>query len=1308
MEKLLKYVVCIIMFVLFIETALAQTFVMKPRIEPPKISNKTKSNFTTGWYMPYDMSDIKPGKHEEVKDAYASSFSWVSAGVTPPKDQGNTGTCWIFASVGDMESKVKIRETPSSDPDYSEQDVGNYYPSDNFSSGGNCFMVSSFYKHYGTVKESDEPWAASHKSWDSSNPKVKNVVNWVFMGDVHSRSGSPYSGDVMTIKQALMNGPVATSMSVSTIMQYDFSFGTPYYSHNPNNCVPYYDVGNPAYYNDHAVLIVGWDDYKVHTGTSEMGAWLVKNSWGTSWGYNGYFWIAYGSAGIGYCSSYFPQQWGYGDYASAGEILTYACGYDGSQWGFSDDREQYQLVRFTPSFSGQRSLIGVDIVAPYPYMNYTVYIYDNFDGSTLSSLLATQEGYFIDAGSYLVGLTTPLTLTSGNEIIVVVRLDSGYSGYCYIITSEMSWSSHQTSKCYVSDSGANGSWIACNTISFPGYSGQDLMIQMRMVNSAPPSTPSGLTATDGTYTDKVGLTWSAASLATWYEIWRGTSSSSSLASLIGTSTTTSYDDTSAVVETVYYYWVKAANSYGVSSFSSSNSGYRLASSAPSVPTGVLASDGSYSDKVRISWNACLEIRSYEVWRNTSDSTGSATKVASPTSNSYEDTSASSGKTYYYWVKAVNSKGTSSFSSSNSGFRLGVRLVGSYTSLTNMYGVYVVGNLAYTTDRDKGLQIFDVSNSANPTLLGSYDTPNYSFGVSVIGTTAYLIDNKEGLKVLDVSNPASPTLLGSYNTPGSALWLYASGTTVYIADYDSGLQIIDVSTPANPALLGSYNTVGYAYCVYVANNIAYVADGDSGLQIIDVSNPSAPALLGTYNTAGSARGVYFSGNKVYVADKDSGLQIIDVTNPASPSLLGTYNTSGSAYCVQVEGNLAYVADYSSGLQIIDVTNPSTPTLFSSYDTSGSAYVLYVVNGLVYLADYSGGLLILCYGLGEPPYTFDTNEEGWTTGDYPDYFSVPVYDYSSGSLIIQSSDANTYGFWRGPLDAIPYVSNSIYKAAFTVRGSAAQENAPAFRYHLDTQSATVFGVVVVESWLGGVESPGWDQKNYVVYFDPMDQSGYQGNEVTDDLFVGFDMMSFDSSDDIYGAYFIDNVSIERFDASSITATTVKTYGSPGGFGTWHFGSYPEYFNSPNSVSGTGYIGEFANNDNLNTYGYWESSRTANEVDIQPNKVYRAKFTVASGSTQETCPQMRLRIGTESNKMTACYVVNSNLDGINSPTGTGKEYSVYFYPPQSDVGADPTVNGLIFAMDLLNFDPTDDSNGGLVLYKVEVQTIDAASIP
>ena len=49
------------------------------------------------------------------------------------------------------------------------------------------------------------------------------------------------------------------------------------------------NYANPT--SNHAILIVGWDDFKQ--------AFLIKNSWGTDWGYDGFGWVKYGNFNIG-------------------------------------------------------------------------------------------------------------------------------------------------------------------------------------------------------------------------------------------------------------------------------------------------------------------------------------------------------------------------------------------------------------------------------------------------------------------------------------------------------------------------------------------------------------------------------------------------------------------------------------------------------------------------------------------------------------------------------------------------------------------------------------------------------------------------------------------------------------------------------------------------------------------------------------------------------------------------------------------------------------------------------------------------
>jgi len=97
------------------------------------------------------------------------------------------------------------------------------------------------------------------------------------------------------------------------------------------------------------------------------------------------------------------------------------------------------------------------------------------------------------------------------------------------------------------------------------------------VNSPLPPSPTNVQASDGTYTDKVRVTWNSVSSATSYKVYRATSSGGTKTYLGSTSSTT-YDDYSASVGTTYYYWVKAKNAYGESGYSSYDTGYRKGTS----------------------------------------------------------------------------------------------------------------------------------------------------------------------------------------------------------------------------------------------------------------------------------------------------------------------------------------------------------------------------------------------------------------------------------------------------------------------------------------------------------------------------------------------------------------------------------------------------------------------------------------------------------------------------------------------------------------------------------------------------------
>ena len=72
------------------------------------------------------------------------------------------------------------------------------------------------------------------------------------------------------------------------------------------------------------------------------------------------------------------------------------------------------------------------------------------------------------------------------------------------------------------------------------------------------------------------------------------------------------------------------------------------------PTGVTASIGTYSNKIRIAWSSVSNATSYAIYRNASDHPSTATPLAAVSASPYDDTAVSAGASYYYWVVASNS------------------------------------------------------------------------------------------------------------------------------------------------------------------------------------------------------------------------------------------------------------------------------------------------------------------------------------------------------------------------------------------------------------------------------------------------------------------------------------------------------------------------------------------------------------------------------------------------------------------------------------------------------------------------------
>jgi len=224
---------------------------------------------------------------------------------------------------------------------------------------------------------------------------------------------------------------------------------------------------------NHAVLIVGWDDTLSHAGG--QGAWIVKNSWGTSWGgtcgygtEGGYFTIAYGSASIGKYTSYMSEWQPY----DPDEVLLYRdeAGFYGTAFGYGNTTA-WSMCKYVPAENVE--VKRVEFWTTDATSDVDVYIYDNFNGSSLSNLLASELNRgFDEYGYHSVELSSPLAVSAGNDIYAVVKLTN--FTYTYPITVD-SYGTPAPNCCYVSSNGS--SWTDIK--SYGGCESCDTGVRVR-------------------------------------------------------------------------------------------------------------------------------------------------------------------------------------------------------------------------------------------------------------------------------------------------------------------------------------------------------------------------------------------------------------------------------------------------------------------------------------------------------------------------------------------------------------------------------------------------------------------------------------------------------------------------------------------------------------------------------------------------------------------------------------------------------------------------------------------------------------
>ena len=330
--------------------------------------------------------------------------------VSPVKNQGSAGVCWAFATVASLESTLLTGEVWDFSENNMKNLLSNLYPEGfdrNFSTGGATHKESTAYlvRWTGPINQSDDPYNPTSPYSPTNKTVQKHVQRVDFIPDRLS------STDNDNIKTAIQNtGAVYTT--------YNMSENIPYWNENTKS---YYYFGDADL--NHAVAIVGWDDRwsknNFTTTPPGDGAFIIKNSWGSTWGDSGYFYCSYYDKLIGKDNALFTS--------APPTNYDNIYQYDPFGWVTSAYTAREKVGWAANVFNSNRSqnLSAVSFYTTDTNTNYELQVYWNPNSGPVmnsSGAAFTQTGTFGNAGYHTVAIPQEIHLDSNDRFAVAIKL----------------------------------------------------------------------------------------------------------------------------------------------------------------------------------------------------------------------------------------------------------------------------------------------------------------------------------------------------------------------------------------------------------------------------------------------------------------------------------------------------------------------------------------------------------------------------------------------------------------------------------------------------------------------------------------------------------------------------------------------------------------------------------------------------------------------------------------------------------------------------------------------------------------------
>ena len=359
-----------------------------------------------------------------IVTSYPASYDLRTQGkLTAVRNQGAFGTCWTFAALGSLESSSLPGETL----DLAEDNVvltsgfdigGASTAAAKYAAGGNVDMATAYLARWGgPVYQTDDAYG------DSATPADLTARRHV--QDIDYYAGRTSATDNDRIKYA-----VSAYGGAYVSMCWDDA------SYNGTTKAHYY-TGSAG--TNHAVVVVGWnDDYAATsflTTAPGNGAFIVRNSWGSGWGENGYFYVSY-------YDTRFARQYTSGGNTYANPAATFEAAQATTNYGTVYQHDPLGAVSemgygagvatwganvFTASSASVLNAVGF-------YANAPNTAYEVWAGPSTASLTRLTSGTLTQMGYHTVNVPTGTNMASGATFVVAVKLTT--PGYAWPLSVE--------------------------------------------------------------------------------------------------------------------------------------------------------------------------------------------------------------------------------------------------------------------------------------------------------------------------------------------------------------------------------------------------------------------------------------------------------------------------------------------------------------------------------------------------------------------------------------------------------------------------------------------------------------------------------------------------------------------------------------------------------------------------------------------------------------------------------------------------------------------------------------------------------